>query len=85
MNGNIQPTIPPEEQPWRKKFPAGISGILAFLQCVITIVIIGCEVGSILIDIVTATIYVGLWAGLFFIVAWISLASSCMYLFITFF
>jgi hypothetical protein len=50
------------------------------VQCFITLVIIGCEVGSILIDIVTATIYVGFWASLFFLVAWISLAGSCMIL-----
>jgi hypothetical protein len=83
MNGNVppsvSPTVPPApQQQWEKKFPAAISGIFSVLQLVITIVIIGCEVGSILIDIVTATIYVGLWAGLFFIVAWISQASSGM-------
>jgi uncharacterized membrane protein len=81
MNGNIQTIVPPQ-QPWKKKFPAVISGILSFLQFGITIVIIGCEVGSILIDIFTATIYVGFWASLFFMVAWISLASSCMFLLI---
>lgn len=79
MNGNIQTIIPPQQQ-WKKKFPAIISGILSFLQCFVTIVIIGCEVGSILIDIFTATIYVGFWASLFFMIAWISLASSCMFL-----
>jgi hypothetical protein len=86
MNGNIAPKDPPsippiispEQQRWKQTFPVTISGIIAFLQFVITVVIIGCEVGSVLIDIVTATIYVGFWAGLFFIVAWISLASSCM-------
>jgi hypothetical protein len=83
MNGNIQTTVPPPilqvippQQQWKKKFPTVVSGILAFFQFAIAIVIIGCEVGSVLIDMVTATIYVGLWAGLFFIVAVISLASS---------
>jgi hypothetical protein len=75
---SVQPLVPPP-QPWRKKFPAVFSGIMAFLQCVVTFVIIGCEIGSMLINIVTATIYVGLWAGLFFMFAWISQASSCMY------
>ena len=73
----IQPITPPQP-PWRTKFPAIFSGILSFLQFVITFVIIGCEVGSILIDMVTATIYVGFWASLFFMFAWISQASACM-------
>lgn len=72
--------IPPilVQQPWRKKYPAVLSGILSFLEFFFTIAIIGCEVGSMLIDITTATIYVGLWASLFFMVAWISQAASCM-------
>jgi hypothetical protein len=77
MIGNAQPVIPPQQQ-WQKKFPSIISGILSFVQFVITIVIIGCEVGSVLIDMVTATIYVGFWASLFFMVAWISQAATCM-------
>ncbi len=77
MIGDVQTTRPPE-QPWRKKFPSVISGIFSFIQFVVTIVIIGCEVGSILIDMITATIYVGFWASLFFMVAWISQAATCM-------
>lgn len=82
MNPSVTPTplpIPPVPTPkeqWKKKFPSIISGILAFLQFGITFVIVGCEIGSILIDMVTATIYVGLWAGIFFIIAWVSLAGS---------
>ncbi|UJR14013.1 hypothetical protein I4U23_001012 [Adineta vaga] len=72
--------LPPPPTLWRQKYPAVISGILSFVQFIITIVIIGCEVGSMLIDIVTATIYVGLWASLFFMIAWISQSvSSCCY------
>jgi len=77
---NPQTIIPPQ-QVWQPKFPTAITGLLSLVQFFITVVIIGCEVGSILIDIVTATIYVGFWASLFFIVAWISLAGSCMILF----
>lgn len=73
----LQPVIPPAEQ-WKKKYPSIISGILAFLQFGITVVIIGCEVGSVLIDMVTSTIYVGFWAGTFFTFAWVSLAGSGM-------
>ena len=86
----VQPIVPPivppivqpltlSQQQWRTKYPSIISGILAFLEFGFTVVIIGLEIGSILIDMVTATIYVGLWAGLFFTAAWISLAGSCMY------
>ena len=85
MNGNVPPVIPPivpPKQEWKQKFPAILSGILSFFQCILTLAIIGCEVGSILIDIVTATIYVGFWASLFFMIAWISLASTCMSFFV---
>ena len=71
-----QPYSPPA-QPWKIKFPAIISGILSFFQLVLAIAIIGCEIGSILIDMITSTIYVGLWAGIFFVIAAISLAVSC--------
>ena len=71
----VPPVIPPEQQ-WRTKFPSLASGILSSVQAFIAIVIIGCEVGSMLIDIFTTTIYVGLWAGLFFMIAWICQASS---------
>ncbi|CAF1051979.1 unnamed protein product [Adineta steineri] len=73
----LQPMAPVQPpKPWKIKFPAIISGILSFLQFGITFVIIGCEVGSVLIDMVTATIYVGFWASLFFIFAWISQATT---------
>ncbi|CAM2710010.1 unnamed protein product [Rotaria socialis] len=68
--------IQPQLSPWRQKFPAVLSGILASVQFVVAIIIIGCEIGSILIDIITVTIYVGLWAGLFFLVASFSQSSS---------
>ncbi|CAF4575193.1 unnamed protein product, partial [Rotaria magnacalcarata] len=72
----IPSIIQPQLSPWRQKFPAVLSGILAFLQFVVAIIIIGCEVGSILIDIITVTIYVGFWAGLFFLVASFSQSGS---------
>jgi hypothetical protein len=78
MIGDVQPVVIPPQLQWEKKFPSVVSGIFSFIQFFITIVIIGCEVGSILIDIVTATIYVGFWASLFFMAAWISQAASCM-------
>lgn len=77
MIGNPQPVLTPQEQ-WKKKYPSIITGIFSFIQFVVTVVIIGCEVGSVLIDEIVATIYVGFWAGLFFMIAWIAQASSCM-------
>ena len=83
----VQPAVPQPQpaQPWKIKFPAIITGILSFFQLVIAIAIIGCEIGSILIDMITSTIYVGLWAGFFFLIASISLAVSCKSFFIIFF
>ena len=75
-----QPIVPAVPQPptlWPKKFPSIISSLFAFFQAAVAIVIIGCEIGSILIDAVTATVYVGIWAGLFFFIAWISQSISC--------
>jgi hypothetical protein len=78
MIGNIaQPVLTPKEQ-WKKKYPSIITGILSFIQFVVTFVIIGCEVGSVLIDAIVATIYVGFWAGLFFMIAWITQAVAGM-------
>jgi hypothetical protein len=81
----VQQPPPPPSQHWKIKFPAVISGILSSFQLIITILVIGCEVGSVLIDMITSTIYVGFWAGLFFMIAGISLAGSCKLLFIVFF
>ena len=72
----LVPVEPATNLLWKKKFPTIFSGILAFLQYGITVVIIGCEIGTVLIDVFTATIYVGFWASIFFVSAWISQASS---------
>jgi hypothetical protein len=64
------------EKQWQEKFPSTLSGLFSFYQCLCTIAIIGCEVGSVLIDQFNATIYVGFWASLFFIIAWISQAAA---------
>jgi hypothetical protein len=67
-------------QMWPHKFPSIASGILSVIECVLTLAVIGCEIGSILIDIYTATVYVGFWAGLFFMIAWITQSASGKYL-----
>ncbi|CAF1633697.1 unnamed protein product [Adineta ricciae] len=75
----ITPRAPPIVPLWRQKFPSIASGALSSVQFLITIIIIGCEVGSMLIDIVTATVYVGLWASLFFLTSCVSQWISCNY------
>src|SRR5438093_13546358 len=79
MVENVRTIIPPQ-QLWQMKFPSIISSIFSFIQFAVTVAIIGCEVGSMLIDVVTATIYVGLWASIFFLIASISQIVSCMLL-----
>jgi hypothetical protein len=64
------------ERQWTEKFPITLSGLFSFYQCLCTIAILGCEIGSILIDLFNATIYVGIWAFLVFMIAWISQAIS---------
>lgn len=59
------------ERQWRAKFPARLSGLFALYESLCTAAIIGCEAGSILIDVYNATIYIGLWASIFFNIAWI--------------
>ncbi len=73
----------PLEQQWREKFPSTLTGLFAFYQCLCTIAIIGCEVGIILIDLFNANIYVGFWASLFFMIAWISqvIAGTLLFLY----
>ncbi|CAF1051885.1 unnamed protein product [Adineta steineri] len=69
------------EKKWRQKFPSILSNLFAFYQCVCTLAIIACELGSVLIDVYHCTIYIGFWASLFFIAAWISqiIAGSCRF------
>ena len=74
----VVPPPPPQQPPWKIKYPSILTGIFSFFQFVVTVAIIGCEVGSVLIDMVTATFYVGFWSGLFFMGAWISQASAGM-------
>ena len=59
------------ERQWTEKFPVTLIGLLAFYQCLCTIAIIGCEIGSVMIDVFNATIYVGFWASMIFMVTWI--------------
>lgn len=57
------------EQQWREKFPLTLAKLFAFYQFLCTFAIIGCEIGSILIDQFNATIYIGFWSSIFFLIA----------------
>jgi hypothetical protein len=50
-----------------ERFPRWTSGLLGIIQLVLTVAIIGLEVGSSIIDLAHGTIWVGYWAGLVFI------------------
>ncbi|CAF0943624.1 unnamed protein product [Adineta ricciae] len=60
------------EKQWQTMFPSIISGLFAFYEILCSIGVVGCELGSVLIDKYNCTIYVGFWSGLFLISAWIS-------------
>ena len=64
------------EKQWQKMFPSVISGLFAFYESLCSIGVVGCELGSVLIDQYNSTIYVGFWSGLFLISAWISQALA---------
>jgi hypothetical protein len=51
-----------------ERFPRWTSAILGVAQLILTVAIIGLEVGSAYIDLAHGTIWVGFWAGLVFIV-----------------
>ncbi len=66
---------------WRKKYPAIIGGLLSVLQMILTLIIVGCEVGNSLILFSQMNVFVGYWTFPFFMCAWISLAGGSMHLY----
>jgi len=75
MLGEYKNPLTPDEQ-WKQKYPTIVAGIFSAVQILITIAIIGLEIGSILIDAIVGTVYVGIWAGVFFLFASISQAIT---------
>jgi len=69
-------------QVWREKFPAIISALLSFFQFILTVVIVGCEVGGDFVQFPRMNIFVGYWTFPFFMCAWISLAGASMHLYL---
>ena len=54
-----------------ERFPRWITAILGVVQLVLTAAIVGLEVGSAYIDLAHGTIWVGIWAGLVFIITFL--------------
>ena len=61
---------------WRRRFPCGVLTILCLLEMIFTFIILGCEVGSMIIDFYRMNAFVGYWAFPFFMCAWLSLAGA---------
>ena len=61
---------------WRRRFPCGVLTILCLLQVIFSFAVIGCEVGSMIVDFYRMNAFVGYWAFPFFMCAWISLAGA---------
>ena len=50
-----------------ERFPRWSSGVIGIVQVVLTVAIIGLEVGSAYIDLAHGTIWIGFWGGIVFI------------------
>ncbi len=70
------------KQLWRKKFPAIVSALLSVFQLILTVIIVGCEVGGDFINFSQMNAFVGYWTCPIFMCAWISLAGASMHLFL---
>ena len=55
------------------RFPRWLTGIIGVVQLLLTLAIIGLEVGSLYIDLGHGTIFVGIWAGIVFLIATLSM------------
>lgn len=75
----MQPTyvypseVDPEAQ-WRSKFSMLIPIVIGFLQFILTLAIIGLEIGSVFISPIKGTLYAGFWCSAIFILSWISMS-----------
>ena len=55
------------------RFPRWLTGIIGVVQLLLTLAIIGLEIGSLYIDLAHGTIFVGIWAGIVFLIATLSM------------
>ncbi len=81
----------PRRMIWEQKYPAVIGGLLSLFEMILTVAILGCEIGGTLINFERMNAFVGYGGFPFFTLAWISLAGtsmilhSCMYIYLYFF
>ncbi|CAF0751940.1 unnamed protein product [Didymodactylos carnosus] len=70
--GYVQP-YQLETDKWREKFPASVPSLLAVLQLLLTLSIVGLEAASVYYDLVHGTIYAGFWCSAIFTISWIAM------------
>jgi amino acid permease len=71
-----------KKQLWRQKYPAIVGALLSIFQLILTLVIVGCEVGGDFVQFPRMNIFVGYWTAPCFMCAWISLAGASMHLYL---
>ena len=62
-----------KQQRWKSVWPVRIIALIATLQLILTLGILGLEVGSVIIDVDQGTAYAGFYCSVFFIMTWISM------------
>ena len=62
-----------QEVRWRSRFSTGIPVILGIFQMLLTFVIIGLEIASVVISPIYGTLYAGFWGSVVFTLSWLSL------------
>jgi hypothetical protein len=72
---------PQRKELWRMNYPAIIGSLLAAFQMILTLAIVGCEIGNSLILFQQMNVFVGYWTFPLFMCAWISLAAGSMHLY----
>ncbi len=68
---------------WRSRFSTGIPVLLGFFQMLLTFVIIGLEIATVIISPIYGTLYAGFWCSVIFTLSWISmlgLGNHCLLL-----
>jgi hypothetical protein len=58
---------------WRSRFSTGIPVLLGFFQMLLTFVIIGLEIASVIISPIYGTLYAGFWCSVIFTLSWVSM------------
>ena len=59
---------------WRSKFSIVIPILIGLLQLILTMAIVGLEIGSLVISPIQGTLYAGFWLSVIFTLSWIAMA-----------